>query len=389
MAVAAVRSRLVRAHGDVLGPEGRPLGFCVLGMGKLGGGELNFSSDIDLVYVYGDGGDESAGGPRGALTAREFMSRLAEGVTKAIHQPTDDGAVFRVDLRLRPEGTNGPIVNSRANAILYYESWGQTWERAAYLKARPVDGDRELGDALLAELEPFVYRRYLDYATLEDLKQMKAKVARALAAAPDKGINVKLGRGGIREVEFVIQSLQLIHAGKDERIRERNSLAALARLVDARYLPSDESQRLADAYRFLRDVEHKIQLVDERQTQVIPAGDGEIRLARRLGYRAPDPGVALAEFRDDRRRHMDAVAASFAALFYGSEAGRAESDDGRAAALLASLDDDPAAAEAALAALGFHDPPRRAIPRLAADGAPTSREPAPEACSQSHRHYSA
>ena len=145
-------------------------------------------------------------------------------------------------------------------------------------------------------------------------------------------------------------------------------------MVEARYLPADESQRLADAYRFLRDVEHKIQLVDERQTQVIPAGDGEIRLARRLGYRAPDPAVALAEFRDDRRRHMDAVAASFAALFYGSEAGRAESDDGRAAALLAGLDDDPAGAEAALAALGFVDP-RAARDHLVLlrDGAPTSR----------------
>ncbi|MEO6029883.1 MAG: bifunctional [glutamate--ammonia ligase]-adenylyl-L-tyrosine phosphorylase/[glutamate--ammonia-ligase] adenylyltransferase, partial [Candidatus Binatia bacterium] len=266
VAVAAVRLRLIAAHGDVLDAEGRPLGFCVLGMGKLGGQELNFSSDIDLVYVYGDGGSDSTGGPRGPLSAREFMSRLAEGVTSALHKATDEGFVFRVDLRLRPEGTNGPIVNSAANALLYYESWGQTWERAAYLKARPVAGDHALGTTLLQDLEPFVYRRYLDYATLEDLKQMKAKVKRALAAGPEKGINVKLGRGGIREVEFVIQSLQLVHAGKDERIRERNSLRALERLVETRYLTAADSLRLAEAYRFLRDVEHKIQLVDERQT---------------------------------------------------------------------------------------------------------------------------
>ena len=187
VAVAAVRARLVAAHGDVARPTATPLGFCVLGMGKLGGGELNFSSDIDLVYVYGDGGGESAGGPRGTLSAREFMSRLAEGVTRALHQATDDGFVFRVDLRLRPEGTNGPIVNPVANALLYYESWGQTWERAVYLKARPVAGDRALGEALLRDLEPFIYRRYLDYATLEDLKQMKAKVERALAAGPEQG----------------------------------------------------------------------------------------------------------------------------------------------------------------------------------------------------------
>lgn len=372
VAVASVRARLAAAHGDVLGPEGAPLGFTVLGMGKLGGGELNFSSDIDLVYVYGDGGEDSAGGPRGTLSAREFMSRLAEAVTRALHQATDDGFVFRVDLRLRPEGTNGPIVNSAANALLYYESWGQTWERAAYLKARPVAGDRALGDRLLRDLEPFVFRRYLDYATLEDLKQMKAKVERALAAAPDKGINVKLGRGGIREVEFVIQCLQLIHAGKDERIRQRNSLLALERLVETRYLAAEESVRLAEAYRFLRDVEHKIQLVDERQTQVIPSGEGEVRLARRLGYRDLDPAVALARFQVDLRRHMDAVATSFAALFYASEAERGDSDGH--ADLLAGLDEDPARAEAELTALGFLDP-RAAREHLVLlrDGAPSSR----------------
>ncbi len=373
VAVAAVRARLVAAHGDVLGADGRPLGFCVLGMGKLGGGELNFSSDIDVVYVYADGGAESTGGPRGVLSAREFMSRLAEGVTKALHQSTADGFVFRVDLRLRPEGTNGPIVNTVVNALLYYESWGQTWERAAYLKARPVAGDLALGAMLLRELEPFVFRRYLDYATLEDLKQMKAKVVHALATGPDKGINVKLGRGGIREIEFVIQNLQLIHAGKDERIRERNSLVALARLVEARYVPAGESARLADAYRFLRDVEHKIQLVDERQTQVIPAGEGELQLARRLGYRAADPASLLAAFRADRDRHMDAVAASFAALFYGAETTRAERADARYATLLAGLD-DVGRAEAELAALGFADP-RSARDHLVLlrDGAPTSR----------------
>jgi glutamate-ammonia-ligase adenylyltransferase len=372
VAVAAVRARLVAAHGDVEA-DGRPLGFCVLGMGKLGGDELNFSSDIDLVYVYGDGGGESRGGRRGPLSAREFMSRLAEDVTRAIHQATDDGFVFRVDLRLRPEGTNGPIVNSAANALLYYESWGQTWERAAYLKARPVAGDRDLGAAVLRDLEPFVHRRYLDYATLEDLKQMKAKVERALAAGADKRLNVKLGRGGIREVEFVVQSLQLIHAGKDERIRERNTLVALARLAESRYLAPEESARLADAYRFLRDLEHKIQLVDERQTQVVPSGEAEVHLARRLGYRGVDPTASVEAFRADCRRHMDAVATAFAASFYESAATIAGADDGRYAALLAGLD-DVARAEEELASLGFRDAGgARTHLVLLRDGAPSSR----------------
>jgi glutamate-ammonia-ligase adenylyltransferase len=371
LAVAGARARLVRDHGDVV-VDGRPTGFVVLGMGKLGGGELNFSSDIDLVYLYASDAAASAGGPRGGLSAREFFTRLAEEVTRALHHATADGFVFRVDLRLRPEGTNGPIVNSVANALTYYESWGQTWERAAYLKARPVAGDRALGTSFLRDLAPFVYRRYLDYATLEDIKEMKARVTSALAAARDKGVNVKLGRGGIREIEFVIQSLQLVHVGKDERIRERNSLRALARLAEARYLPPEEGERLAAAYRFLRDVEHKIQLVDERQSQVIPSGDDELHLARRLGLAAVDPTATLARFRAECRRHMDTVFASFTAYFYTSRATIGRVADPRLTSVLAELEDAGTAAR--LRELGFLEIDAAvANLRLLRDGAPTAR----------------
>ncbi len=240
------------------------------------------------------------------------------------------------------------------------------------MKARPVAGDRTLGDGFLRDLEPFIYRRYSDYETLDDIKQMKARVESALAASRSKGTNVKLGRGGIREIEFIVQSLQLVHAGKDERIRERNSLRALERLAETRYLDPAEGARLRDAYRFLRDVEHKIQLVDERQTQIIPPGDGELRLARRLGYAAADGATALTRFRGDCRRYMEAVHATFGALFYSPRAAIARAADTKVVGLLAALDDDARAASE-LRALGFRDLAEgRTNLRLLRDGSPTS-----------------
>jgi glutamate-ammonia-ligase adenylyltransferase len=369
-AIAAVRGLLVADYGDVIGADG-PVGFCVLGMGKLGGVELNFSSDIDLIYLYGSDDTDSAGGGRGHLSGGEFFTRLGEGVTRALHQGTAEGFVFRVDLRLRPEGANGPIVNSVANASGYYESWGQTWERAALLKARPVAGDRALGERFLRDLVPFVYRRYLDFATIEDIKGMKAKVASALATGRAKGLNVKLGRGGIREIEFVIQTLQLVNAGKDERIRERNSLRALRLLAEHRYLESDQGERLAAAYRFLRQVEHKIQLVDERQTHVVPEGSAELHLARRLGYGREDPASAVIRFRADCAAYTDTVHAAFSSLFYSSRATIERAADPRFLALLDEGDD--AALEHRLRGLGFHAVDEAAANlALLRDGAPAS-----------------
>ena len=352
VAVQATRARLVADHGDVLA-DAEPAGFAVLGMGKLGGNELNFSSDVDLIYLRADEADASTGGPRGVLSAQEFFSRLAEGVTRALHQNTDDGFVFRVDLRLRPEGANGPIVNSRAGALTYYEAWGQTWERGAFLKARTVAGDHALGDAYLVDMEPFVYRRYLDYATIEDIAAMKTRIETSLARSRAKGWNVKLGRGGIREIEFVIQSTQLVNAGKDARIRERNSLVALAALVEHRYLAAEDGAALAEAYRFLRQVEHKIQLVDERQTQIMPEGEGERSLARRLGYGQDEPASAVARFREDCTHHGDIVHAAFTSVFHARRQSSAEGDP-RFAGVLAHLDDEEAT-RGALAEFGFRD----------------------------------
>jgi len=337
-AVTLTRRRLEREWGAPLdGP------FAVLGMGKLGGGELNYSSDIDLVFVYANDGEHPSG-----RTNRETFVRLAEEATRAISEATGDGACFRVDLRLRPGGREGPVAASLGATVSYYESWGQTWERAAWLKARPVGGDRALGEALIAELEPFVYRRYLDFATLEDLKEMKRKVDASLGEAERQGRDVKLGRGGIREIEFWVQAHQLIHAGKDARLRVRPTLAALEVLTQAGYVLASQATELAAAYRFLRDVEHKIQIVWQRQTQRLPVDAGERQaLARRLGYRGPD---AVREFEAVLAAHTTAVHASFERLFYGAE----EAPRPVAERLLEQAHDPSTATE--LGRLGFADP---------------------------------
>jgi glutamate-ammonia-ligase adenylyltransferase len=354
VAVAMTRRRLEREwKAPVDGP------FAVLGMGKLGGEELNYSSDIDLVYVYARDGEHPSG-----RTNRECFVRLAEEVTRAISEVTGDGVCFRVDLRLRPGGREGPLAASVGATVSYYESWGQTWERAAWLKARAVGGDRSLGEALVRELEPFVFRRYLDFATLEELKEMKRKVDASLAEADRQGRDVKLGRGGIRECEFWVQAHQLIHAGKDARLRERGTRPALQALADAGYVEPARAGTLAAAYRFLRDVEHKIQIAHQRQTQRLPQDPHErLVLARRLGFRGP---TATTDFEVAFAHHTGGVHACFEQLFYGAEQAPSPAFE----RLLDQAHDGNAAA-AELGRLGFADPETaRANLVLLRDGPP-------------------
>ncbi len=294
--------------------------FTVFGMGKFGGNELNFSSDIDLIYFYTSDRGETAGipdpaqGVRNRIPLHRYFVKLSDLVTKAISQVTDDGFVFRVDLRLRPEGESGEIANSLAAAETYYESWGQSWERSAMLKARPVAGSLRLGERLLQRLEPFIYRRHLDYAMVEDIKLMKQKIDRSLAREREAAQNLKLGRGGIREIEFFIQALQLIYAGKNPRLRERNSLKALDLLCSEGLIKPAERDQLAEDYRFLRTVEHRIQVVQERQTHNLPTRPEELlSLARRCGF--DDAGTFSRELAACRER----VATTFRDLFYTSE----------------------------------------------------------------------
>lgn len=319
----------------------RPLGFVVFGMGKFGGEELNFSSDIDLIYLYERDDGFTTGGSKGTTAPRMFFTQLAQRLTRTLSDLVAGGRVFRVDLRLRPDGVNGAMVNSLPNTLVYYESWGQTWERVALLKARPVAGDKALGEQFLRDASPFVFRRYLDFSTIEDIKEMKTRVERTLRSDARGGFNVKLGRGGIREVEFVAQALQLIHAGKDPHVRTRSTLLGLDRLVEGRYLAAADRDILQPAYRFLRHVEHKLQMVQDRQTHALPTDDAAlVSLARRLRIKrsetedgGPEPAVsdsqsnALASFHELLHAHTEAVHQIFHSLFHGPEEEPARQDE--------------------------------------------------------------
>ena len=347
------RADLERRHGRVKVPgTSRDNRFVVLGMGKLGGRELNFSSDIDLIYLYET--DEPAG--RRAVPPLEFFSQLAERLTEAMGEVTEDGLVFRTDLRLRPMGSQGPVAQPLAAALFYYESWGQAWERSALIKARPVAGDRELGEAFLEGVRPFVYRRYLDYTTVEELRDMKTRIERQhLGRGDSRELNLKLGYGGIREVEFFTQALQLLNGGYDPRIRQEGTLGALAALAGGGYVPAAESRALSAAYRFLRDVEHKIQIFAHAQSHEIPeAADRQRALARRLGY-VDKPGAEAAAFRADYRKQTEVVHASFDRLFYGARKEISAQGEGAEAEIWQDLEREEWVIEA-LRQRGFPEP---------------------------------
>ena len=315
VASESARAALASEIGDAIGEDGTPIPFVVVGLGKLGGGDLNYSSDIDVAYYYSNDRVHD-----GSPAAAEFFLRLATAITKLIGEPTEDGWVFRVDLRLRPEGGSGPLVNTVANALMYYEGWGDTWERGVYIKARPIAGDLALGETLVEGMQPFVFRRHLDYQTIEDFRHMKERIDAEQAVRKmrmDDARDVKLGAGGIRELEFVVQVLQLIHAAHDDSVRVRGTLEALAALERGSMIPREEAAALRDAYAFLRNTEHAIQVVEQRQTQRLPThAEGRRWLARRLGYGtgrrgAPRDGDEIESFERDWQRHTTAVRAAF------------------------------------------------------------------------------
>ena len=287
----------------------------ILGMGKLGGHELNFSSDIDLIYCYSSNCGETSGGSRDEkISLHRYFVKLAELLTKALHQVTEDGFVFRVDNGLRPDGNNGDLAVSINGAEAYYESWGQSWERAALIKARPVAGDIALGEELLCRLKPFIYRRYLDFGMIEDIKLMKQKINTSLSRKQEGEFNLKLGRGGIREIEFFIQTQQLVNAGTKPELQHRNSLQTLQLLREAELITQEDQQSLSQAYQFLRTVEHRIQVVQEQQTHSLPQNQrGLDILSRRCGFSGYDAFFA------DLEDHRQNVSSIFKDLFYSAE----------------------------------------------------------------------
>ena len=322
--------------------------FCVVALGKLGAGELNLSSDIDLVYLSDPPGDVP-----GAQAATLAAARMGETITEILA-----GGSFRVDLRLRPGGRNSSLVVPVEAALGFYQSLGQTWERAALLRARTVAGDTQIGARLIAELQDFIYRRYLDFDTLGQLRSMKHQIEAELRSAAMVERNVKLGRGGIRELEFVVQSLTLIYGGRDPRIRTARTTTALTRLAEFGYLPAERARKLADAYLFLRDVEHKLQIVAGQQTHTLPSESSALRaLAARLGF-----GKAAADAEKFMRRLArcrDLVAAQFRDTLAGGEDAAPHTVSAAAeAAWAAAL--DPARSATYLEALGYGEPEQSA-----------------------------
>ncbi|MGX1124064.1 bifunctional [glutamate--ammonia ligase]-adenylyl-L-tyrosine phosphorylase/[glutamate--ammonia-ligase] adenylyltransferase [Pseudomonas sp. HLS-6 TE3448] len=262
--------------------SGEPQHMVVLGMGKLGAVELNLSSDIDLIFAYPEGGETE--GVKRSLDNQEFFTRLGQRLIKALDPVTVDGFVFRVDMRLRPYGSAGALVLSFNALEQYYQDQGRDWERYAMIKARVVAGDQTTGAQLQEMLRPFVYRRYLDFSAIEALRTMKQLIQQEVRR---KGMadNIKLGAGGIREVEFIAQAFQLIHGGRDLSLQQRPLLKVLATLEGQGYLPPAVVAELREGYEFLRYTEHAIQAIADRQTQMLPDSEQDrARIAFMLGF---------------------------------------------------------------------------------------------------------
>ncbi len=258
----------------------------VLGMGKLGAGELNLSSDIDLIFSYPAGGDTDGTDPskKGGIPNQEFFARLGQRLIRSLDQNSAEGFVFRVDMRLRPYGDSGALVLNFDAMEEYYQDQGRDWERYAMIKARPVAGDIAAGEQLMALLRPFTYRRYIDFSAFESLRQMKLLIQREVQRRKLQQ-NIKLGGGGIREIEFIAQCFQLIRGGRERVLQERHLLTVLDYLVELGYLPTDAVVELKAAYIFLRNTEHAIQGHQDKQSQDLPTGDtARIALAHVLGF---------------------------------------------------------------------------------------------------------
>jgi glutamate-ammonia-ligase adenylyltransferase len=349
LAVAHLLHEAGRA-GELRPGPGQPSGFTVLGMGKLGARELNYSSDVDLILLY----DPDAH-PYHADRLGACFSRMARGLVALMETRDADGYVFRTDLRLRPDPAATPPAIALPAALTYYESMGQNWERAALLKARPVAGDLGLGEAFLGAIRPFIWRKHLDFAAVADIHAMKQRINRHRgqrepsgdSIARIAGYNLKLGRGGIREIEFLAQTLQLVWGGREPGLRVPTTIGALQVLTRAGHLPARAAGELAAAYRFLRTAEHRLQMVADRQTHTLP--DTPAGLAAFAGFLGFPDAASLAE---TLLRHLGRVQARYAQVF---ESVPSAPDLGYALDFRGAKDNPTTLA--ALAALGFTQAP--------------------------------
>ena len=291
--------------------------FTVLSLGKLGGNELNYSSDIDLLYLY-DGGDEPAGSD---ISNREYFVRLAQNITELLSRHTPEGPVFRIDLRLRPQGTEGEPAVPLAHAIRYYSQVAHDWELQAMIKARHAAGDVGLARELMRAVQPYVYRPELNFVAIKTALETRDKIGShrrksLLKEVPETGIDVKVDRGGIRDIEFLVQCLQRVYGGGESWLRSRGTLFALQKLHDKEHISSKDFHNLTNAYEFLRHLEHRLQLRQGQQTHRLPQSAPELhQLARsmtREGTAAPNPQEFIAHV----QRRMAAVQEIYQRVIY-------------------------------------------------------------------------
>jgi len=295
---------------DAMG-ERREIRFCVLGLGKLGSGELNYSSDVDLVYLHGSTPDDVAeDGPSG-LSPLEYFTHVARAFGKLVADVTVDGFLYRVDLDLRPEGAQGVLVVSSSALASYYESWADTWEKAAFMKARPIAGDLALGWRAIRAVAPSIYRSTMDYEGVRAIRSLKERIE-AAHANEREGFDVKLGAGGIRDIEFVAQAMQLLHGGRIPQLRERSTRRTLDQLASLGLMDAESHASLARAYLFLRRLENRLQMVAEQQTHRLPAReDARLRIARAFRARDEPDAEALARFDADVAAQRERTRAIF------------------------------------------------------------------------------
>jgi len=323
VALAEARAHVEGRFGPIVTGEGARNGFAVIGLGKLGGSELNAGSDVDLMFIH-EADDGTVGDD--ALRPFDAFTKIAQRMTATIEEHEEEGFCARVDLRLRPEGASGPLTNSISSSAFYYETFGRGWERAALVRARAVAGDVAIGARMLQEVSPFIWRRVVDPAVAVEMMEMVRRSRVELSEAPAR--DLKLGPGGIREAEFFVQTLQLVWGGKDPSVRTTNTLEGLRRLRARGYVTDREARQVLDGYLLLRRVEHRVQLSTGVQTHLLPASSDERdRLARSLGYKN---GEVMLQAIDRVRAR---IAERFASL--GPGQGAAEE---RATAIFVALD---------------------------------------------------
>lgn len=313
--LAARHAELVAQHGQPIGSEsGHPQQMLVLGMGKLGGRELNVSSDIDLIFIYPEEGETRAlSAEQRSLSNHEFFIKLGKKLIGDIAEITSDGFTFRVDMALRPNGNSGPLAASFSMLETYLMLQGREWERYAWVKARALTGLTEDIQTLEAMVQPFVYRRYLDFGAIDALRnmhaQIRAEVIRQETRHPERHINIKLGRGGIREIEFLTQVFQLIRGGREPELRDRSTRTTLQVLAQRNLLSTEVVEKLLDAYTFLRNLEHRLQYLDDAQTHVLPNSEqDQLLIAQMMGFQdTTSLHTELAGIRDWVAKQFDAI----------------------------------------------------------------------------------